>query len=289
MNIADYDFYILYELDSNCALLYDVFTNKIFKDSISVYQKKKNYLPQYIYDAGFTPESCLTASEFGNIVSKYISESSTFTKEEIYKYIYERDVHVLISCLQGRLNELKEHFIIYSKEFKNLAPFETQYFMNTVFYQSGGVTALIFSQINSIIIKAASILDLISKIHCEYHSKLPGFSKIEKLRSSKVIYQGYNQLNVNIVQKKVFNMIFSLRNELIHNGSIDNNYIYFETKNNLVVNKWIPLQDFSKVGYLNASNNRKSFFSQENKFNKMAPIGIDILLKWLLKTIKYLT
>ena len=289
MNNLNYEFDILYELDGSCVLLYDVFTDKIFGDEIGNYQKKKIYLPQFIYDAGFTPESGLTATQFEDIVSDFITDNEIFPKEGIYKSIYERDVHFLISCLQGRILELREHFRIYWHEFNKLTPFEAQHFSDTVFFQSGEITALLFSQINSLIIKAASILDLVSKIHCEYQRELPEFLKIAKLSSNKVLYQGYKKLDVDAVQNRVFNIIFSLRHELVHNGSIDNNHIYFETRNSNVIKKWIPLQDFSKEGYLSKSNNRRSFFSQGNEFNRILPIGIDVLLKWLLKTIKNLT
>lgn len=289
MKHQNYKFNILYKIDSSCVQLYELFTYKIFGDEIESYQKKNYYLPQFIYDAGLTPESGLTAIQFKDIVSDFITSNKTFTREEIFRSIYERDVHFLISCLQGRILELREHFKIYWYELNKLSPFEASHFSDTIFFQSGEITALLFSQINSLIIKAASILDLVSKIHCEYKSELPGFSRIAKLRSIKVLYQGYKNFDVGVIQNKVFNMIFSLRHELVHNGSIDNNHIYFETKNGKVIKKWIPLQDFSKEGHLIKSNNRRSFFSQGNELNRVAPIGIHILLKWLLKTIKNLT
>ena len=286
MKNQNYEFDILYELDSSCVMLFDVFTDKIFGDAVENFQKKKPCLPQFIYDAGFTPESGLTATQYEDIVLDFITDNKVFSKEEIYQSIYERDVHFLISCLQGRLLELREHFRIYWREMNAMAPFEASHFTDTVSFQSGEIVALLFSQINSLIIKAASILDLVSKIHCEYKSALPKFLKIEKLRSKNVLFQGYKELNIDAVQNRAFNIIFSLRHELVHNGSIDNSHIYFETKNGKVIKKWIPLQDFSKAGYLNKSNNRRSFFAQGNEFNKIAPVGIHILLKWLLKTIK---
>ena len=289
MKNQNYEFDILYELDSSCVMLYDVFTEKIFGTEIENFQKKKPSLPQFIYDAGFTPESGLTATQFEDIVLDFITANKVFSKKEIYQSIYERDVHFLISCLQGRFLELREHFRIYWHEINTLSPFEASHFTDTVFFQSGEITALLFSQINSLIIKAASILDLVSKIHCEYMSELPEFSKIAKLRSNKVLFRGYKKFNIDAVQNRVFNIIFSLRHELVHNGSIDNNHIYFETKDGKVIKRWIPVQDFSQAGYLNKSNNRRSFFAQGNEFNRFAPIGIHILLKWLLKTIKDLT
>ena len=134
MKNQNYEFDILYELDNCCVMLYDVFTEKIFSNEIENFQKKKPYLPQFIYDAGFTPESGLTATQFEDIVLDFITANKVFSKEEIYQSIYERDVHFLISCLQGRFLELREHFRIYWHEINTLSPIEASHFTDTVFF-----------------------------------------------------------------------------------------------------------------------------------------------------------
>ena len=81
----------------------------------------------------------------------------------------------------------------------------------------------------------------------------------------------------------------SLRNEIIHNGSLDfHDTLYYGIKED-VIEYWIYATEFDKSGRLSSYNGRKKFYSNEkNTFNKLLPELMLDVIKYLQNTFELL-
>lgn len=90
------------------------------------------------------------------------------------------------------------------------------------------------------------------------------------------------------VRSDAIKLIESLRNEVVHNGSLEQNpKVYISFENNKMVERFMLLPDYID-GNLVSVKSRKHFFSNTNKANELLPELHIIYLKEILSTIKFL-
>jgi hypothetical protein len=103
------------------------------------------------------------------------------------------------------------------------------------------------------------------------------FTEYPKLKSLNKTYGDHKRLLHTIKKDTIFEQsetvktIITIRNEIVHNSSIDNPpKVYQVFKDKRLIEKYILLPDL-KNGSLLAFNNRKHFFDNDIKINEILP------------------
>ena len=276
-----------YELDSVLVNLYDTFIDSFFKD-IDKYYSESMYLPTFIVSAGYNSDFPLPVDEF----NKQIVNPMFKSLPNVYKHLYLQDCQAMISTIQNLLSGMEYSFINYYKmiseiDYKPYHPNED----NIVWHASTKVIA-ISSLLENYFIKAHSIMDMICKILFELQNVQEDFTRYKKLKSSKKLWGDRKHLDLSFFEDTVFNecltiqMIESLRNEVVHNGSWEQHpKVFIKIENGQVVEKFMLFPDILH-GRLACSKNRRHFFSMGTKVNDIFPRIHSEFKERLIKTVK---
>lgn len=135
---------------------------------------------------------------------------------------------------------------------------------------------------------------MLTKITYEFENKYDSFENFKKAKSANILWGNRKRLAIKdepdtvFIRSNTVKLIESLRNEVVHNGSLEQNpkvFIVFE--NNEIVERFMLLPDYID-GNLSTAKNRKHFFSNGNKANKVLPELHFAYLKEILNTVKLL-
>lgn len=303
---------IFYDLDSKCVDLYDVFTRNIFADG-SYYEWESSFLPMGITEAGNSAESPISKDAFEKYFTRPLSEMLTnpvdyfdlsdLTEDEKEKFrseirpetkaLYDKldkrkfkdaylaDCHNLISTLQDLIQNSKSDFILFYKYLAELEPLDPQTCEDDdiqVWFSSSPEVSLIVDIAQSIIVKIASALDILTKICYELEHIQSAEGSYPRLASRDILYQPAKIKNIDHANtvfdksSKDLCYLLAIRNEIVHNASWEvplKEYVQFEQQQ--LKGKWIFMPDATPEGTLVTYRNRKHFFSQEKKLNEELP------------------
>lgn len=200
------------------------------------------------------------------------------TNEVFNKLLYYYDCRNLISTLQNSILET-QNLVGQFYELLN----ENNFLLNTKPINStglqfaGGFTIInIVSVMNYLFVNLHSQLDFITKIIYEFENLEKHFSKYPKIKSAKILYGNSKHLKIKkqgtlLENSKLTNLIMTLRNEIVHNASLDNlPKVYQLFKDGILIEKYILLPD-TLEGKLKTYQNRRRFFDNENKLNEILP------------------
>jgi hypothetical protein len=256
---------IFYALDSECVSLYDNLRGKIFPDNDEYYRFFQS-TPIWMTSAGHDSDFPLGQSEFEKLVNG-------LGEEEHFRLLFLADCNALISYLQNRIigSRAKQFYI----NFCDCEPLTMK--EDGVFWLSGGSTVVVFSLLNDLIITLYSILDLVTKVVCQFE-QIPGsFNGYPRQKALKMLYGDRKRLKKAFSNDTLFGdapalkLVENLRHELIHNGSWEAiPKLFFRVGEGEVKEKWILMQD-EIYGRLIAYKNRKRFFSKGVKINQRLP------------------
>lgn len=123
--------------------------------------------------------------------------------------------------------------------------------------------------LNTAIINVCSCCDILTKLAYELSNISDiNYENYPKLKSKDILYSSIKRLSSDFKQDntlfskkkhKVITMFDSLRNEIIHNGSLDFYYsVYYGNKNNDIYT-WIFFPEFEESGVLSSYNARRKF------------------------------
>lgn len=280
---------IKYDLDSELVILYDKLRDLLFED-VDKYYSELDLMPVFVQDAGYDSDCALDKDMFLKLVNEYKDKVP-----DLYKHLYLVDIQFLIATIQNLLEGMDYSFTNFFVEISNI---ELENFLtdktDAVLMINSQDSRYISALLESYFTKAYSILDILTKICYEFENKYYGFENYKKTKSANILWGDRKHLLIKDAADTVFirsdtiKLIESLRNEVVHNGSLEQNpKVYISYKNNEIVEKFMLLPDYTD-GNLVTVKNRKHFFSNGNKVNDILPkLHIDYLQE-ILATIKYL-
>ena len=278
---------LLSDINMQIVQLHQDVLHNVFID-VDYYQIA-GLLPMWLRDAGNSQESAMSKVFFEKLVkcgNSYLAN----------KCLYYYDCEMLVNALQNRFNIVD---CMLSQVFDVLTPilkYDLKGYDNVIFTineESERVNAYI----NSIIINLASSCDIMTKIAAE----LSEMGKVKydtypKMRSANIQY-GYAKKLPEIlkvdgtyfaeVRPVVITKVETIRDEIIHNGSLDfHALIYYGVKEG-TSEKWILMPSFNVEGTFTSYNGRKKFYDDPmNTWNKGLPLMIIDFLSVALLTLK---
>lgn len=260
------------DIDIRCVELRYEVANHIF-GSTKEYYRLSSMAPMFFPYAGIDAELKISREEFATLVG-------TIEKEEVSnKLLYYYDMTNLIGTLQNGVLETK---YLVGQFYKTLN--ENDFLIghrvpvdSGLGFASGIIVTNITSLINHIFINLYSQLDFITKIIYEIENLPSDFSTYPKLRSKDTLFGEAKKTSLASLPNSLFEpcdnirIVSSLRNEIVHNSSIDSiPKVYQVIDNKKIIEKFIFLPDFQN-GHIKGFRSRRRFFYDENKLNDILP------------------
>jgi len=149
--------------------------------------------------------------------------------------------------------------------------------------------------VNQLFVNLYSQIDFTTKIIYEIENLHTNFATYPKLKSKDIVYGDSKKTAFREMQGSIYDMsesmrmIMYLRNEIVHNASIDSvPKVYQIIKDKKIIEKFILLPDFDD-GIVCTFKNRKRFFNNDTKLNEILPQLIEEFwtrLKYTISEIK---
>lgn len=260
---------IISEIDCALVDLYDSFQYMYFPNT-DIYYSEIKLLPLFVSQAGFDSDSSLTKDDFSFLINN--SELKTRIPD-LNRHLYLYDIQNLISTIQNLVLAMNELFVSF---YINLAdiyvdPFDS--LNSNILYTVSPETRRLSSMIEMYFVKANSILDVLSKIVYETENTQMDFLQYPKLKSKDILFGDKKRLKIMNCSGSLFEnieltqIIESIRNEIIHNGSLEQHpKVFIVKKDETIVERYMLSPDISQ-GRLSSCKNRKRFFGNGTKVN----------------------
>lgn len=279
---------LLYDLNSLEVELHDVITKNVFRGID--YYKLVGIAPTWVRDAGHSQESSITKARFESLL-EYNNNPIT------HKFLYYHDCEMLMSAFQNRtqaivhmMNSIFKHI---TPELRSIKEYEEVVFSSC----RADINLHVF--LNSLIITLASSFDLITKVaHELLHMHEVSFERYPKMKSAKVTYGDRVRLSENLkVEQTLFaenepiyvRQIMSLRDEIIHNGSLDFRYSSYHGIIDGKIDDFLFFPEMTESGVLLSYKARRKFYSDYNRtFNVILPQLVCDVLECLRNTLRML-
>lgn len=287
ININD----ITEDIDMNCIMLQHEIGNIIF-DGIEKLYSKQAGMPMWVPFAGIDGDLKVTKEQFETLIN------NSGESKELNKLLYYYDVSNLIGTFQNSVQETRTLFCQFYEELNTKSfmltsrPIES----NGVMFASGRLVTSLFSKVNHLFISLYSQLDFLAKITYEVENLQSNFDTYPKLKSAKILFGDSKKTKLHELENTVFEksvknikLIQTLRNEIVHNASLENiSKVFQHFKNNKMIEKFIFLPDFDDDGIIKTFKSRKRFFGMDIKLNLILPELIFDLWERQLETINEL-
>jgi len=278
---------LLTDINFEIVSLHDEVQNNVFTDID--YYSIVGLLPIWLRDAGNSQESSMSRSFF----EKIVGANNSYL---INKCLYYYDCEMLVDALQNRFNIVE---VMLTQLFTILTPskkFNIKDY-DEVIYTIDDSSQRVQAYINSIIINLASSCDIMTKIAIE----LLSMSKVQyntypKMTSTNITYGNIGRLPAELrrdgtyfaaIRPIAIMMVESIRDEIVHNGSLDfHSTVYYGTKGENV-ETWLLMPAFNENGTLTSYHGRKKFYEDpERTVNKELPLLVKEFLTIALATIQ---
>lgn len=271
------------EINNEIVSIHDIALYNVFND-IDYYSIVGDS-PMWIRDAGHSGESCMSKDLFERLVKL---NNNRLTN----KFLYYHDLEALINSVQNRFSIITG---MVDKLYQYLSP-ELPYKISEY---DDVITARDISAhaiLNTIIINVLSCCDILTKLSFEIANvKDINYDNYPKVYSKDILYSKCKKLPDALRKENslfshplpmVIRQFESLRNEIVHNGTLDFDYtVYYGNKGDHVF-KWIFFPEFSDNGALSTYNARRKFYPNASKtFNTILPLMIEDFLKKALYTL----
>lgn len=274
------------ELEELCINIRNKFAGKIFGSLKNYYALLPTLSPAMQF-GGIDAEINVSKNEFEKFVNSLGSEID-------HKALYFYDCANLIETLQNSIVETKYLFGQFYKVLNENSFLinETLVIDSNFQYTSGPIVTNLTSIVNHLFINLYSQLDFLTKIIYEYENIHTEFLNYPNLKASKILYGSSKKTKLRDLKNSIFEKsdnilkIITLRNEIVHNASLDNlPKVYIKIKDGKIIEKFTLIPDF-KNGNLQKFKNRNRFFNDEAKLNQILPEIISEHWKRLLCTLK---
>lgn len=281
---------LISNIDSELVSLYDRFRDIYFPDKEGYY-KQLYSMPKFIQNAGRNSDCAINTDLFNDLIEKNFK----ILGNDLYRHLYLVDCQYIIGTIQNRLCEMNDLFIRFYVDICETKIIFKDRFSDKTFHLTSSASRLLSATVESYFIKAYSILDLLTKIIYEIENPITEFDKYQKLVSSKKIWGDRKNTKFNNEPETLFEkcelvqIIESLRNEIVHNGSWElNPKLFAVNKGNNITEKFMLFPDFEQ-GRLSCVKNRKHFFSNNTRINDIfVELHFDFMHKFLMTVKKIL-
>ena len=276
------------ELNSLEVLLHDVITKNVFKGID--YYAIRGLTPVWLRDAGHSQEESISKEKFDSMVEYNDNEIT-------HRFLYYHDCEMVMSAFQNRTCVID---YMMSTIFKYLSPsvHPPIEYKELVISMCGSDVDL-HTHINSLIITLASSFDLITKVAYELqHMSEVTFDKYPKMKSMHVTYGDKVRLSDDLkVSETLFSktepvcvrQVLSLRDEIVHNGSLDFHYNTYHGTIDDKIDHFIFFPEMTESGVLMSHKARRKFYSDCNKtFNVVLPQLVKEVIECLRLTLQLL-
>lgn len=262
---------INYDLERALVILYDTFRTFLFEDT-DQYYSELYALPIFVTSAGYDSVCSLSVVEFNQLIEEenYVSSSN------FYKHLYMQDCQAIISTIQNLLSGMEYSFISYYKMISDITLLNVSC-ESGIYICSSEKVRVISTLLESYFTKGYSILDMFCKILFEFQKPQNDFTKYQKLKSSNKLWGDRKHLDLSGFTGSVYescdtiSMIEALRNEVVHNGSWEQNpKVFLKVEDGQIIERYMMFPDIIQ-GHLCSSKNRKHFFSMGIKVNEILP------------------
>ena len=264
-------------------------------DEYNLYSK---VFPIFAHSVGYNSDETMSKTSFERLITSYFSiidkqkqEDSSLSSEMINKYMYLTDVLYILDSIQNITIGANENFVDY---FRRISCVDNMghWMGDGIFTIVNGKTYQLSSILGDYFVKLHSILDLLKKLAYEIEHPVNEFSKYKKLKSHSILYEKHVCIGINNRKGTLFdkdsliNMISTIRNEIIHNGSWEDiPKVYLNIKNNSIIEKYMLFPDIESNGNLVTYVNRRHFYSSSLKVNNIFPVIHISFLYRMLQTI----
>lgn len=271
------------EINNEIITIHDVALFNVFND-IDFYAVV-DLVPMWLRNAGHSGESCMSKEVFERLVKLNNNQLTN-------KFLYYHDLEALINSVQNRfsiITDMIDRLYIY------LSPtlvYKFQDYDEVIFTRDFQVHAIL----NTIIVNTLSCCDILTKL-CFELDNIQNISYVNypKSKSKDILYSQSKKLPEELKKDNtlfsqptpnVVRQFESLRNEIIHNGTLDFDYsIYYGNKGEDIYT-WIFFPDFNECGVLLTYNARRKFYSDASKtFNTILPLMLREFMKLSLNTL----
>lgn len=271
------------EINNEIIAIHDVALFNVFNDID--YYAVVNLAPMWIRNAGHSGESSMSKEVFERLVKLNNNHLTN-------KFLYYHDLEALVNSVQNRfliITDMIDWLYVY------LSPsliYKIQEYDEVIFTRDFHVHAIL----NTIIVNILSCCDIMTKLCFELDNiHNISYENYPKSKSKDILYSQSKKLSEEL---KKDNTLFSqptpsivkqfeaLRNEIIHNGTLDFDYsVYYGNKGDDIY-AWIFFPDFNESGALQTYNARRKFYSNSSKtFNTLLPSMLKEFMELSLKTL----
>lgn len=281
---------IIYEIDNNLVLIYDIFLEKIFTNLNEYYSKiyKRSIMLQSF---GLDSDINIGKKE----LEKFLKENEG--NENIYKELYLVDCHFLIATLQDLVLQSNSNFIYFYKE---LCETQSHLYVKYEYdYCISEQSRKIFSKAKDLFVSLYSCFDLLTKICYEFEhlkkcdSNYPKLSSCDKLYNPNYIKK-LDFLGTIFERSKYVTLLQGIRNDLVHNCGFEITLkLYYKTDRCHIKEKFVLFPDFDENGIIDKIKNRNRFFSKKIKLSEILPEfyfdiikRINVTIEKIIKTYK---
>lgn len=229
--------------------------------------------------AGLDAEAICSRDEFRRV---YAEMNNPLEKKLIYYYSIRHLNHVAQNIINHIMVSLGDAYAALSSE--NLhenVPLNEQIFVAGEGYRNSGspMGFRIWTNINFCIEKSVSFLDFTSKYIADLSNIKPAMTSW-KSKARDVTFGKWNHAklargtDLSDVSDEL-RLLIALRDETVHNGTIDHfSRVYEHTSGSRVKRRFLLLPDHDRGRLLTAAG-RKRFFAQDNHLNEVLPNLLD--------------
>lgn len=270
--------------------LYDDIENFFFQDVD--YQALKSVVPQWMTDAGRSPESGMDKETYEKLRQVYKDPLSN-------RIIHWADVQMILATIQDRVMAVKNYLMVIYRHLPAYCLYEDSEY-NASQRVLNEESDSVHTAINNVFVTLCSSFDLLTKIvyECSHYDK-DGFAEYKRLRCRKdnVLYKkgnyGFDELKSSGLlysEPVCVRTACSFRNEFIHNGAWDYRCaIYYPSVEGEPVEPFVVMPDVDENGILVSSGSRNKFYAKSSKLNVVLPGLVKEIIGVLSKTITALT
>lgn len=262
------------EIENICIRLRNKLATSIFGKIENLHFLNSCPIFPFVAYAGIDAEIKISKLEFEKVYSEIKD------KKTLNKLLYYYDVENLIGNIQNSILETKYlvgNFYKILNENTFLVAENHTTVEDGIQYASGPIVINITSIVNHLFINLYSQLDFVTKLAYEIENLNSDFDKYPKLKSKDILYGDQKKIKLVNLPHSLFELsnnikiIMYLRNEIVHNASIDSiPKVYQVIKDKKIVEKYILLPDFEN-GMIQVYKNRRRFFNDDVKLNEILP------------------
>ena len=270
--------------------LYDDIENFFFQDVD--YQALKSVVPQWMTDAGRSPESGMDKEIYEKLRQVYKDPLSN-------RIIHWADVQMILAAIQDRVMAVKNYLMVIYRHLPAYCLYEDSEY-NASQRVLNEESDSVHTAINNVFVTLCSSFDLLTKIvyECSHYDK-DGFAEYKRLRCRKdnVLYKkgnyGFDELKSSGLlysEPVCVRTACSFRDEFIHNGAWDYRCaIYYPIVEGEPVEPFVVMPDVDENGILVSSGSRNKFYAKSSKLNVVLPGLVKEIIGVLSKTITALS